>query len=193
MVSGGSGRGICTRKDSRGWLERRSTANQRDRPGCPSRCSRILPAIASSTTVSGSRSPPRLAFTPTSPAYRGGHVGHDSRCASTADRVPASSSPSRSAETCCRARQHRRAARGVPGEVRRCGRSRGRTVRGEEAPRAPAGHPRGQRPRRVTSAGSRAIEPDFWGLPKQFPEAQAPAHRGHCATSWVIAPLRADR
>ena len=43
---------------------------------------------------------------------------------------------------------HHRAARRVPGQVRRRGRSRRRAVRREEALRAPAGHPRGEHPRR---------------------------------------------
>ena len=44
-------------------------------------------AIASSTTVSGSRRPPRDAFTPTRLAYSGGQVGQPWRCSSTAARV----------------------------------------------------------------------------------------------------------
>ncbi len=48
---------------------------------------------------------------------------------------------------------HDRAAGGLPGQVRRCGRSLGRAVRREEALRAPAGHPREQRPRRLSTAG----------------------------------------
>ena len=40
----------------------------------------------------------------------------------------------------------------LPGQVRRRGRSRRRAVRGEEALRAPAGHPRGEHHRRLTGS-----------------------------------------